>query len=228
MTHQTDDYFNNGVLSQTLQAERNLKIWFNIAEEADFLRTQSKTLQSTFIFIQQSAQTNFVLALGKLFDNPSKQFDTRCILSFLYHIGELTASQVVEITETTITEEILKEHNCPKELIESITNRDKTLFLRLFSEYYLEKFKSSELQLDIQELKKMRDKSVAHNEVIPIIGLDLQSVTRLLAFCSEIIAIFGIAYHSTMWKTNDFSFIEKEAHRNAEFINILIKELKQK
>jgi uncharacterized membrane-anchored protein YjiN (DUF445 family) len=226
MTELIDDYFNNGLLAETFHAERNILIWQHIADEVPYLNTQQEEVQRLYKFIQQSAQTNFVLSLGKIFDKPDKKYPTRCILSFLKLIDD-SASNAIEIIETTNTKNHLREFNCPISLIDAVENPDRSLFPKQFSKYYLEKYNEHDLQNAIATLKLMRDKAVAHNEAIETLYIDFETAERLLNFSSELISIFGMAYHSTAWKPENYSFIKKSAEDSASFIKSNIADLKK-
>jgi hypothetical protein len=227
MTEKINDFFNKGLVVECFQAERNILIWKYIADEVEFLKKQDSYIQSMYSFIQFSAQMNFILSLGKIFDNPSKKYPTRCILSFL-DIIEANSDSAVEIIETTNTIRLLKEYNCSQGLIDSVFSNDKSLFVKLFSNDYKERFKDLSLQNDISALKLLRDKVVAHNEDIGELSLPFEVTQRLIDFTSEIISIFGMAYHSSVWKTENISFIKINAERNAYFIKNNIADLKIK
>lgn len=225
MTEQLNDYFQKGLVFEAFQAERNILIWQHVANETDFLKTKDQPVQKLYSFIQQSAQTNFILCLGKLYDNPSKNYPTRCILSFLKMLQE-SSLEAVSIIETIGTKNVLVQFDCPMELIDSVDNLDFGLFPKLFATVYLARYTDTELQKDIQILRAMRDKGVAHNEVFGDLYFPFESATRLLAFVAEIITIFGIAYHSTIWRIAEFSFLKKNAERDSFFVKSNIDGLK--
>jgi hypothetical protein len=227
MTEKINDFFNKGIVFECFQAERNILIWKYVADEVEFLKKQDHHIQSMYSFIQFSAQMNFILSLAKIFDNPSKKYPTRCILSFLDIIDENSQS-AVEIIETTNTIRLLKENNCSLALINSVLSEDKSLFVKLFSNEYKERFKDLNLQNDISQLKILRDKVVAHNEDVGELSLPFDVTQRLIDFTSEIISIFGMAYHSSVWQTENISFIKINAERNAYFIKNNIDILKIK
>jgi hypothetical protein len=73
----------------------------------------------------------------------------------------------------------------------------------------------------------MRDKVVAHNEATESIKLEFELVQRLLKFATEVVSVFGMAYHSTIWKTGKISMITENAKRNAWFVKSGIQKLKK-
>ena len=212
MTEEINDYFNKGLILHTFQAERNIHIWKYIAGEFDFLNTQKKEIIEMYEFIQRSAQTNYILSLGKIFDNPNRIHPNRCIQTFLYKLLESANVQIIETTETV---KLLKKYMCSSELIESVENSQKNSFPELFAKYYLKKYNDNDFQIEINKLKSLRNKVEAHNEVIGNLSLEFDTTERLLDFVTEIITIFGMAYYSTIWgplvKTNaeDYSFFIK-------------------
>lgn len=224
MTEKINDYFNVGLVIPIFEAERNLFIWKYIADEITFIETQSKEVKSLYSYLQRCAQINFVLLLGKVFDT-KKQYETRCIKSFL-ELLEKNTDKSIEIVETINTKNVLKEFNCGTELINSVDNSDTTLFPKLFTKYYLKKYSDPELQKDISTLKIVRDKFIAHNEVHEPQNFELAVAERLVNFTTEIISTFGMAYHSTGWKTENISRLTEDAKRNAFFVKASIDRLK--
>lgn len=225
MTDCINDIFQQGLILQAFQAEKNILIWQYIGDSKVFLESQEKNIKQLFSFIQQSAQTNFILSLGKLFDKPNNKYPTRCILSFLKMLDTQSLERI-EIIETTNTIKLLKEFNCPEQLIFSVTANDKSLFPKLFASHFNQRYTGILLQEDIKTLKVMRDKVEAHNEATPSLYFDFDTAMRLLDFATEVITIFGMAYHSTIWKTDKFSFIRSNAKRNAFFVKANIEALK--
>jgi hypothetical protein len=227
MIPQVDDYFVQGVLAPAFQAERNILIWQYIGDDSAFLKTQKKHIQDLYLFIQQSAQTNFVLHLGKLFDQPKGKYPTRCILSFLRLLksSDINAGLIIE---TTSTKKIVVENNCPQELINAVESQDQNLFPFLFASHYLKKYSEPQLQEEIKILKSMRDKAEAHNEAtLGRLSLEFSTTNKLLEFALEIISIFGMAYRSEGYKINGHSFIKTNAERSAAFIRACIDELRK-
>jgi AbiU2 len=225
MTDKINDYFTQGLIAQTFQAERNILIWQYIADEAAFLKSLDEHHQKLYGFLQRSAQTNYVLALGKLFDQPSNKYPTRCILSFLSLLTDPSLSPI-PIIETTSTKKLLAQQNCPIELIESVESDDSRDFPENFAKHYTEQYNEPGLQAEIGKMKQMRDKAEAHNEEIDTLSLQFSTTSTLQKFALEIISVFGMAYHSTGWAENDHSMITISAKRNAAFVELSIRDLK--
>jgi hypothetical protein len=226
MTESINEFFQQGLVLQAFQAERNILIWQHIGDERAFLELQEKDIKDLYSFVQQSAQTNFILSLGKLFDNPDKRHPTRCILSFL-KLLEADSINGIKIIETTNTIKLLKEFDSPENLISAVTDSDTSLFPKLFASHYNHYYNDTSLQNDIKTLRLMRNKVEAHNEATTSLYFEFETATRLLDFAIELIAIFGMAYHSTIWKTDKFSFIKANAERNAFFVKSNIEALKK-
>src|SRR5476649_1342091 len=107
MIDSINQIFEKGLLLQTFEVEKNLLIWQYVAEEVALLEIQSGDVKSLFSFVQQSAQTNFVLALGKLYDN-QKKYPTQCILYFLRQVKD-NANSGIDIIEKRATQRLLTE-----------------------------------------------------------------------------------------------------------------------
>jgi hypothetical protein len=224
MSPEIIEIYRRGLVLEAFNATRNILIWQYIANEVTFLETQSKFTKSLYSFTQQSALTNFVLSLGKLYDRADK-YSTLCITYFLNQLKTETFN-ASEIIETDQLKRLLREFNSPEYLIEAITANDKSEFPKLLSEHYLKRYNETTLQSDIDSLKTMRDKAIAHNEAIESLSLEFTTAERLLKFVTEIIAIFGLAYQSTIWGNNSFSFLRMNAEREAYFIIENINKLK--
>lgn len=216
--------FKHGVLLQIHEAERNILIWEYIGEESEFLKTQPVEVRQLYSFLQLASQTNFVLALGKLFDKP-KNHPTQSILYFLKQV-EVNTNKNIEIIEKGATKKLLKSYQAPEYLLNAVDSSDNFEFQKKFVKYYSQKYNSSQIQSDIEQVKFMRDKAIAHNEAIENVRLELDVARRLLKFGSEIVSIFGMAYHSTIWENETKSLITINAENNAWFVKSLIEKLK--
>lgn len=228
MIERIKNYLNEGLINQVFYAERNILIWKYIADETVFLQSKENHIKSLYGFIQKSAQTNFIISLGKIYDNPNNKYPTRCIASFLQLLNSLDFMGI-EIVETTMTKELLLEYKCPVDLIESVDDQNKNIFPKLFVKHYKSLYDSSSIQTDISTLKMMRDKVEAHNEDFgdDEIQLPFETTERLIDFVSEIISVIGMAYYSTIWKSENYSFITSNAELNASFIKSNIEDLKK-
>lgn len=209
--------FRQGLVLQVYEAEKNVFIWQNIADEVDFLNTQQQDTKLLYSYMQLAAQTNFVLALGKMFDKP-KNYPTKCIMYFLREV-ELNAYKFSEIVKKTSIEQMLIKFGVSKELLSSLHSGDYAEFPKRYAEYYRTLYQASDMQSDIDKVKIVRDKVVAHNEAIQTIFLDFDVIKRLLKFATEIVCVFEMAYSSTVLES-------KNAERNAEFVKSTIKLLK--
>lgn len=224
MTNEINDNYKKGLLEPTFQIERNLLIWQYITDDVLFLEKQDKSTKALYAFIQQSALVNSILYLGKLFDT-KKKYLTRCIKSFLELLNKnnFTPVQIVEVTNT---KRLLQDFNCPNELVLSLDSRDYSRFPNLFAQYFLDRLNEPNLKDDIDKIKTIRDKYIAHNEVIKSQDIDMNVIKRLVEFTTELISIFGQAYHSTTWTTGKYSHLKASAETYAFFIKDNINRLK--
>lgn len=222
------NHLNEGLITQIFYAERNILIWKYIADEAVFLQSKENYIKSLYGFIQRSAQTNFIISLGKIYDKPNRKFPTRCITSFLELLNSSDFTGI-EIVETTMTKELLLEYKCPVDLRESVDDQNKNIFPKFFVKHYKSLYDSSSMQTEISTLKMMRDKVEAHNEDIgdDEIEVPFETIKRLIDFVSEIISVISMAYYSTIWKSENYSLITSNAERYASFIKSNIEDLKK-
>ena len=216
MNESIKDYFENGLVKQLFEAWKNFKIWENISNEVSFLLTLEKDKQDLYIFIQQSAQTNFILALSKVFDKKDKQYKTRCLDEFLTMLNKYdVTNDDFNKSKLDIT---LKMYNNNK-LIEA-SKKPQTKFWKEFSQHYKTKLKDDLLEKAISKIQNIRNKSIAHDEVfIEAKTVELVEIERVMIFINEIITIFSSALGYN-WQ------IEKDAERNSDFVKTAIKNLK--
>ncbi len=225
MTDEIANYFKSGLVLPTFEAVRSFNIWKNVATEASFLKTQSKNIQLLYSFVQFGAQNSFVLNLGKLYDNPKSKYPTLCIRSFLDRItlvGDWT--RIVEDTQTVRT---MKFYGCPQNLLDAVNGIDPNDFPKLFVEYYRDRLSSETMKQNIDTLKKLRDKFVAHNEYVSAPAkIEHDAINNLLDLANEIISVYGIAYNRERWNLDGVSTLKRDAERNADFIKVNISFLK--
>jgi len=189
-------FFNDGLLSQYYIAKYNVEIWTKIANEYDFLSMQSESVQSLYAFIQISAVNNYLMALARLFDKGEDK-KTMCIESFLVlakkHKGE--AFNINDIRE------LLNAYSIDEKALNQIKREEPISILDNLCDIYRTKYQSDNIKLKIEDLRKIRNKRMAHNDSkINSSDLELSKVESLLDLAGQIISIFGVALFSTSFR----------------------------
>jgi hypothetical protein len=226
MNSEITDCFENGLVKPLFQAEKNKLIWKYIADEIDFLKNQKKETQQEYCYLQSSVQQIVVLSLCHILDKENNKHPTRCLYRFLKIIKEQKTDNE-PIIETFNTKKIMVYYSCPQELIDSVNFPDKSLFMRLFSDYYIDKISNIDVRSDIKSLFFIRDKIIAHNEVTPDQKLDWIVPVRLINLITEIVAVFGMANYSCSYVSGNKNAIKESAIKDVSFIKININHLKQ-
>jgi hypothetical protein len=212
-----NSFLTYGIATQIFQAQRNLHIWEKIRDQAIEIKKRDTEVNHLFTFLQQSAQTNFVLHTAKLFDNPSTKYPTRCILSFLNLVDKINVYP--EIENKSNCRELLVKYEVHEKIIEFLNHNDSVIFFKNYITYLISKYNSIEIKTQIEGIKHIRDKYVAHNEDMKdSSNLDLQIVKNLLRFATEILEVFGITIFNSDWSFNN-ALINGEVDRNSYFID---------
>jgi hypothetical protein len=104
--------------------------------------------------------------------------------------------------------------------VDKVSSSDSTEFAKELSKYYKEVYNSERLQNDIEKVRHLRDKFIAHNEAIQTNGhLELQTVRELLKFATEIVDTFSFAFFNSRWTINGKSMITESVEKGSYFIN---------
>lgn len=212
-----------GISTHIFQAERNLLIWEKVAKHSSLAKILDEKYTALFVFLQQSAQTNFVLYTAKIFDSPSKKYPTRCLLS-LFELLE-SKNDFPKIDNINSTIELLRKSNVPDEISVLVKEKKSNLFVQDYLKYLRSKYDSANIKSDIDQVKFLRDKYVAHNEnMLTSARIELQSVRNLLKFATEILEVFGQAYFNQLWTLGNLS-INSQAEKNSKFVDAIIKKI---
>lgn len=219
-----EEYIKRGIVGQIFEAEISLIIWDKIAGHRDKYDKQDAVTKKLFSYIQRSSGTNYILNTAKIFDNPSKKYPTRCLLSFF----DLVENKIgfPQIENDTGLIKLLKEYKCSETLISKVKNSDSTAFAKEFCLYYRQKYADDSIKKDIDEVKFARDKYIAHNEDMKVNGrVEMKTFRNLLDFATEVVSVFSFAYFNSRWTLNNKSLIKESAEKDSYFIKATLDKL---
>ena len=229
MIDKLEDLINKGLAKDVFHAEMNLAVYQKISDNIGFLKTTEPEDQTLFGYLQSSAEIQMVLAVSRLFDTYS--YPTRCIGSLLEMIRKNKGS-FPEIKDRPNTISCIRAYRPTDEiidpLIEAISDVDSSVFPNRFYIFYSSEY--LDLDEDINSIRKLRDKSISHNEAYDIKKMeDIEHsvVIRLLKFAKEIISVIGVAYLSIMFSGNGVYLLSADALQKSYFIDHLIEKMKK-
>lgn len=211
-------YYQEGLLFEIFHAKTNLLIWELIASEYDFLSKQKKHIKDLYSFIQQSAGTNFILHIAKLYDK-KKKHPTMCISDFIELIKN-QANTLPKISQTGMTTSLLVAKKASQRLITSVTSENANDFPNEFYIYYKSRYEEELIQKAIQKLNTIRSKSIAHNEImLTEPSIDFSELNMLLNFAMDIAFTYATAYENEYCGTGGDYPIELSVLNAASFIS---------
>ncbi|MDF9800560.1 hypothetical protein OKW21_005823 [Catalinimonas alkaloidigena] len=221
------DFLVNGLVKDLFHAEYNLHIYEKIASRKLAIENLSSEEINLLAYIQNSANIKLMLALSRLYDKPNNRFPTRCILSFLKMINK-HKDEFSKVEQYIITKETLERYDCLPELINAVTSDDPSLFPFMYYSYYYSKYQTTSIQQNLDTLKVLRDKFIAHNEsydIDTIAVLKEQGFFYLINFAKEIISVAGIAFFSIGFSGSSKYLLSEDAYLKTCFVDNLLEKL---
>lgn len=196
----TKHYYEFGLFAPIFEVRRNLNIYKKIAENILTIETTDKYTQQLYSYLQHASQNAFVLGACKIFDRPNKKNETLCILNFLQQIQN--DSELKELRKTWKFKYKLGKFNLNSDLVkklETSPNQAKSVFLK----FYTERYESDFIQEKIKTILFIRDKFVAHNELIEKgFNFNPKIVEELMDFAQELTETFNELFVGGMYFTN--------------------------
>jgi hypothetical protein len=190
--------FEYGLLTQIYQVRRNHSIWRKIADHKAELEQSDSNTTRLFHFLQYSAQTNTVIELSKVFDRPSRKYETRCILQFFKEI-ENNSETLNASKKTKLIDYKFQKIPHSKDFVDLIKSNDEDCAQK-FVKFYLEKYNSEYILNLINQVLLVRDKYVAHNELTyQSVSYNPDIIDELCNFAEEIYETFNGLFHGGIY-----------------------------
>jgi hypothetical protein len=203
-----------GIAIDIYKADLNFNIYLKIKKVWAQLVNLDPNQQKLFIYLKECAVEKTVLHLSKLYDNPHKNYPTRCIEEVINVIEQ----NPVWLKTNFLTEKKWKNFVKGNQKTTQILSKFGDLSLHSFIsnlKAYIIKQKTEDLELN--RLKFWRDKSIAHNEKTNIrTSLTDNEVQELIAISKLL-----LQYINYFIETN--VLIEMSIHNDVYFIDNLIK-----
>lgn len=217
----------HGLAADIFIADRAYSMFKTIGESSNEL-SKRNNYGEFFGSAQAAFKDQFLLAISRIFDSPSKRNETRClkgVLQFLEHNSN-RLPRIVERYNLILVMERIGFNNQAIDLAKQ-GNKDNELTLAI-TNHFNSLLESPHNKKLILRLKELRDKRLAHNELIKneltesLDVITFKDLFSLVEIAKELIGIIGWAYMSMMFVHAGVYHLTDDAHRpNRSLIRLI-------
>jgi hypothetical protein len=226
MKDQISDIILYGLVTDLYRTERAIILHKEIGKNAAIINNSKSQIKQVLILLQQFSFHEAILSLSRIYDTPSKKYQNRCILRLIGLLKE-SGDNALPITETYQTLEQMRYFRIPEIVEKYLLLNDHIQFTKYLSWHFEFEFIQHDFQNSINELKIIRDKILAHNEVgAEINEIKWTTFEDLINFVRMVIGIVGWAYLSTAYMHQGKHSLSEDAEREKYIIRNILKELK--
>jgi len=182
-----------GIFPSYIKASQHLEVYKLIASNKSQLDVMgNKERQYLYYYLQQSAQRLMILETAKLYDGFFNKYETLSI-NFLFKKLEnfephKNWSRLFEFNQSQLHKQLLD-----KTLLIKLESLNESNFLKEFKELKPELIDS--LKPDLETIKTLRDKHVAHSEKVEFgTTMETSSIQSLIDYAHDIAQTFCIIY----------------------------------
>jgi hypothetical protein len=222
----------NGIAVDMFIAERAYTLFQTIGNKSDLIDgIRSKDF---FMCAQLAFKDQFLLAMARLFDSPSKRNKTRCILGLIQFISK-NITRLPDIIQIPNLINVLDEIGLDKQSIKDFKkNGDNVKINKAIIQHFSNLLENSENKRLLNRLKEIRVKKLAHNEVTStnphnlVETLDVvtyKDLVSLLEISKNFIGVIGWAYMSTVFMHNGSYHLSQDAQRPKHSLIKIIEDL---
>jgi len=202
-------------------AERSYTLNRQINKSQKEIPTGSKTEIAKMLF--DLSYTEMVLSLCRLYDNPSKRYPTRCIKQLYEFIKKNDFQTELKRSPDIALRELKHLHDFPQMflLLKKLNGAEFNENLIL----YLEAIELNDpLSASINELKKIRDKFLAHTEDIELnTFIPYKTMEILINHAKEVLSFFSLAYSNVHLTVNGNFYLSHDSLEWAREFRLFIK-----
>jgi hypothetical protein len=214
-----EDQIIHGLYSDIIFAEANFQVFEKIKLVYDDLGKLDKNTKLLFYYLLDSSKKMTILYLGRIYDNRSSKYDTRCLKELLHLIKEENLNTLNHPYYDNAWGNFKIKY---KPIIEELNNNspdvNANVFLDIVSKY-INNDKTEKEDTLLSKIKKWRDKKLAHNESyfedITLTEVDVKFLIEMpksvLEFLNDFIEI-PILTNRT--ENNHVSFIDDLINKN--------------
>jgi len=210
--NQLSDVVSNGLVPDIFKMERAYDLLIAIGENASDLNSkESGNFGELFGALQIALETEAVLAVSRVYDKPDKRYPTRCIQRAL-DLLEVHSTEMPEIVDTHNTKlacQFMGEGNP----VATALDQGREQFIASLVQYYRELIASDEVNLQLELLKGIRDKRLAHNESASPLMPTWGALKSLITHAQNFVGILGWAFFGTVYVHEGKYFLSMDAKR---------------
>lgn len=208
-----EDIVKEGLVKDIFRFERARSIQKIMHDRSDAIGSKDNgNFGSTFHALHYALTTEAVLAVARIFDNPSKEYPTRCTKGLFAHL-EKYSEELPAIKEPYQLQLSLSTRATPEGLIACIDKNPIEFPVRLRA-YIETEFSAPPLSEAFEKLKTQRDKVHAHNERAFINeGPTWTYLEALVELAKYLVGALGWAYFNTAYTANGDYLLTNDAKR---------------
>ncbi|NHJ87927.1 MAG: hypothetical protein FK734_20860 [Asgard group archaeon] len=226
MKKELKDILDKGLVTDLYKAERAIFVNKKIEENAIYINASESYSRQLFIYIQTLSFNEAVLALSRIYDTPDNRYPTRCLLQVIEILKDKNKEAPI-VNQTFQTINLLKHHSFPEILIKDIESQNYGNFARRFGLVIESDYHDVKLQESIRDLRKIRDKVIAHNEAISkniLRQIPWSTFELLVDFAQKVIGLLGWAYFNTAFVHFDHYHLSSDAKQISSMLGkVLLK-----
>ena len=225
---QIEDIVQKGLVLDIFRMERAYALMRIAGERHIEINDRSRgNFGELFNALRAALNTEAVLALARIYDNPDKKYPTRCLKGVLKYLKD-HAHELPGIREPFQLELSLQTRTVPVGLLESI-DKSPADFPLLFSNYITSECERPEYADAMNKLKTLRDKVLAHNESADeITGPTWTALESLLDLAKYTVGVLGWAYFFIAYASNGDYVLTSDAKRPSLALSRLLDNLYEK
>ncbi|MCK9423762.1 MAG: hypothetical protein M0Q38_14315 [Bacteroidales bacterium] len=216
----------HGLVTDLYKAERAIFIHKEIGKHAQVINDSKSSIRQVFLLMQQLTFNEAVLSLARIYDTPDKKYPNRCVLRLIQILNDAGDDAPI-LSERYQTLEQLKALRIAPRLEEHLLANDNIQFTKDLFLYFETEYIQQDFQFHLNELKRIRDKILAHNEIGTFVQeIKWTTYDELILFVKKVIGIVGWAYLSTAYMYEGIHRLSESAEREKHVITDILIELK--
>jgi hypothetical protein len=225
MKERLSDIILQGLVTDLYRTERAIFIHKEIGKYSELINDSKSHIKRIFILLQSFCFNEAILSLSRVYDYPSSKYQNRCVLRVIEILKE-SGEDALPITETYQTIEQMRYFRIPEMVEKYLMQRDNVQFTKYLSWHFEFVLIQTPFQEKIKELKEIRDKILAHNEVVNNVKtIKWTTFDELIDFVKMVIGIVGWAFLSTVYMQDGKHLLSEDAEREKFIIRNMLIEL---
>ncbi len=212
----------HGLASDIFIAERAYESFVAIGKKGKQFKSKYNPF---FIAAQDAFKDQFLIAMARLFDKPSSRHETRCIRGLL-NLLENNKSSLPAIQEPYNLAETMTHAGFDQTLIDQVLSGGSDIEITEGIVKHFELLMESPTQARLlKRLKELRDKRLAHNELVSAQGgsmketidqITYQELFTLLSIAKNLLGVVGWAYMNTLFVIDGEYHLTDDAKRASQ------------